>query len=34
MRNCTLYLDDEPVVVKGDIVVDELKADAVTGVAS
>ena len=34
MRNCTLYLDDEPVVVKGDVVVDELKADAITGVAS
>jgi 2,5-dihydroxypyridine 5,6-dioxygenase len=27
MRNCTLYLDDEPIVVKGDIVIDELKAD-------
>jgi 2,5-dihydroxypyridine 5,6-dioxygenase len=29
MRNCTLYLDDEPVVVDGDIVVDVLKADDV-----
>jgi 2,5-dihydroxypyridine 5,6-dioxygenase len=27
MRNCTLYLDDEPIVVDGDIVVDALKAD-------
>lgn len=27
MRNCTLYLDDRPIVVDGDIVVDELKAD-------
>jgi 2,5-dihydroxypyridine 5,6-dioxygenase len=27
MRNCTLYLDDTPIVVDGDIVVDELKAD-------
>jgi 2,5-dihydroxypyridine 5,6-dioxygenase len=27
MRNCTLYLDDEPIVVDGDIVVDSLKAD-------
>jgi 2,5-dihydroxypyridine 5,6-dioxygenase len=27
MRNCDLYLDDEPIVVKGDIVVDVLKAD-------
>jgi 2,5-dihydroxypyridine 5,6-dioxygenase len=26
MRNCSLYLDDEPVVIDGDIVVDELKA--------
>jgi 2,5-dihydroxypyridine 5,6-dioxygenase len=33
MRNCTLYLDDEPIVVNGDIVVDELKADTVAGVA-
>ena len=23
MRNCSLYLDDEPIVVDGDIVVDE-----------
>jgi 2,5-dihydroxypyridine 5,6-dioxygenase len=27
MRNCTLYLDDEPIVVDGDLVVDALKAD-------
>ena len=27
MRNCTLYLDDTPIVVDGDIVVDALKAD-------
>lgn len=27
MRNCTLYLDDTPIVIDGDIVVDELKAD-------
>jgi 2,5-dihydroxypyridine 5,6-dioxygenase len=27
MRNCTLYLDDEPIVVDGDIVVEALKAD-------
>lgn len=27
MRNCTLYLDDEPIVVDGDIVVDELKVE-------
>jgi 2,5-dihydroxypyridine 5,6-dioxygenase len=26
MRGCTLYLDDEPIVVDGDIVVEELKA--------
>jgi 2,5-dihydroxypyridine 5,6-dioxygenase len=26
MRNCTLYLDDEPIVVDGDVVVDALKA--------
>ena len=26
MRNCSLYLDDEPIVVDGDIVVDEMKA--------
>jgi 2,5-dihydroxypyridine 5,6-dioxygenase len=28
MRNCTLYLDDEPIVVDGDVVVDELKPRA------
>ena len=27
MRNCTLYLDDREIVVDGDVVVDELKAD-------
>lgn len=32
MRNCTLYLDDEPIVVDGDIVVDVLKADVPVGV--
>jgi 2,5-dihydroxypyridine 5,6-dioxygenase len=26
MRNCSLYLDDEPIVVDGDIVVDQMKA--------
>lgn len=25
MRNCTLYLDDEPIVVDGDVVVDSLR---------
>jgi len=25
MRNCSLYLDDEPIVVNGDIVVDEMR---------
>lgn len=29
MRGCSLYLDEEPVVVQGDLVVDELKADGV-----
>jgi 2,5-dihydroxypyridine 5,6-dioxygenase len=33
MRNCTLYLDDEPIVVDGDIVVDALKADRVPAAA-
>jgi 2,5-dihydroxypyridine 5,6-dioxygenase len=32
MRNCTLYLDDEPIVVDGEIVVDVLKADLPVGV--
>jgi 2,5-dihydroxypyridine 5,6-dioxygenase len=27
MRNCSLYLDGEPVFVGGDIVIDDLKAD-------
>ena len=26
MRNCSLYLDDEPIVVDGDIVVPEMQA--------
>jgi 2,5-dihydroxypyridine 5,6-dioxygenase len=26
MRNCSLYLDDQPIVIDGDIVVDEMKA--------
>jgi 2,5-dihydroxypyridine 5,6-dioxygenase len=26
MRNCSLFLDDQPIVVHGDIVVDEMKA--------
>jgi hypothetical protein len=25
MRGCSLYLDDEPVLVDGDIVVDEMR---------
>jgi 2,5-dihydroxypyridine 5,6-dioxygenase len=28
MRNCSLFLDDTPIVVDGDIVVDDLKARA------
>ena len=32
MRNCTLYLDERPIVVDGDIVVDELKAERPVGV--
>ena len=28
MRNCSLYLDGEPIVVDGDVVVPELKADS------
>jgi 2,5-dihydroxypyridine 5,6-dioxygenase len=27
MRNCSLFLDDEPIVVDGDLVVSELKAE-------
>ena len=27
MRNCTLYLDDEPIVVDGDIVVEEMRVE-------
>lgn len=30
MRNCTLYLDDEPIVVDGDIVIEEMKAARLT----
>jgi 2,5-dihydroxypyridine 5,6-dioxygenase len=33
MRNCTLYLDGEPIVVEGDVVVDALKADRVPAAA-
>jgi 2,5-dihydroxypyridine 5,6-dioxygenase len=32
MRNCSLYLDDEPIVVDGEVVVDVLKADQPVGV--
>jgi 2,5-dihydroxypyridine 5,6-dioxygenase len=32
MRNCSLFLDDEPIVVNGEIVVDVLKADLPVGV--
>jgi 2,5-dihydroxypyridine 5,6-dioxygenase len=28
MRNCSLYLDERPIVIDGDIVVDELAADS------
>jgi 2,5-dihydroxypyridine 5,6-dioxygenase len=31
MRNCSLYLDGRPIVVDGDIVVEELKADVAVG---
>jgi 2,5-dihydroxypyridine 5,6-dioxygenase len=27
MRNCTMYLDDEPIIVDGEFVIDELKAE-------
>ena len=27
MRNCSLFLDDEPIVIDGDIVVKELQMD-------
>jgi 2,5-dihydroxypyridine 5,6-dioxygenase len=30
MRNCSLFLDDEPIVVDGDIAVDEMKARTLT----
>ena len=26
MRNCSLYLDDEPVIIDGEFVIDDLKA--------
>ncbi len=26
MRGCSLYLDDEPVLINGDLVIDDLKA--------
>jgi 2,5-dihydroxypyridine 5,6-dioxygenase len=29
MRNCSLYLDERPIVVDGDIVVDEMKVEGV-----
>jgi 2,5-dihydroxypyridine 5,6-dioxygenase len=29
MRGCSLYLDDEPIVVDGDIAVEEMKAPSV-----
>lgn len=32
MRNCSLYLDGEPILQDGDVVVDELKSPASTGV--
>jgi 2,5-dihydroxypyridine 5,6-dioxygenase len=32
MRNCSLYLDGEPIVVDGDVVVDVLKADDLVSV--
>jgi 2,5-dihydroxypyridine 5,6-dioxygenase len=32
MRNCSLYLDGEPIVVDGEVVVDVLKADEPVGV--
>jgi 2,5-dihydroxypyridine 5,6-dioxygenase len=32
MRNCSLFLDDEPIVVDGDIVVEEMKAPALVAV--
>ena len=25
MRNCTLYLDEQPVIVDGDVVVDSMR---------
>jgi 2,5-dihydroxypyridine 5,6-dioxygenase len=34
MRNCTLYLDDEPIVIDGDLVVEDLKAPALVGASS
>jgi hypothetical protein len=26
MRNCNMYLDDEPVIIDGEFVIDDLKA--------
>jgi hypothetical protein len=26
MRNCSMYLDDEPVIIDGEFVVEDLKA--------
>jgi 2,5-dihydroxypyridine 5,6-dioxygenase len=31
MRNCSLFLDDEPIVLNGDVVVDEMKASVGAG---
>jgi 2,5-dihydroxypyridine 5,6-dioxygenase len=33
MRGCSLYLDDEPIVVDGDIVVEEMQAPSLVGSA-
>jgi 2,5-dihydroxypyridine 5,6-dioxygenase len=30
MRGCSLYLDDEPVLIDGDVVVDDLKVAPAT----
>jgi hypothetical protein len=29
MRRCSVFLDDRPVVVDGDIVIDDMRADQV-----
>ena len=33
MRNCSLYLDDQPIVIDGDIAVAEMKAPSLVGSA-